>query len=414
MDNFFIRIAYCSSGNKLIKQMEMIHLDKAFEIVMSFAFLTGTESVSFSDSLGRILAEDIISDIDMPPFNKSTMDGFACRKEDINHELRLIETIPAGKVPGKKISVDQCSKIMTGASLPAGADYVFMVEDSKVMASGMIKCTAGPFKKDNIAWKGEDARKGEILLKTGKQIRPQDIAVMAAVGHSAVVVRKLPGVAVISSGNELVEPDKKPGRSQIRNTNAYQLLAQIHRAGGAGKYYGIAPDEEKTTLKIISKAIAECDLVLISGGVSMGDFDFVPSVLERAGVTLHFLKIAVQPGKPTVFGTSSKALVFGLPGNPVSSFMQFELLVRPLISKMMGYKWHPIDVIFPMKDRYTRRSSDRLALIPVVITDEGLVEPVEYHGSGHVSALPDADGIIAVPVGKQIIEKGEQVSVRQI
>jgi molybdopterin molybdotransferase len=391
----------------------MIQLDKAFEIVINSAFITDNEEVSSLDSLGRILAEDILSDDDIPLFDKSTVDGFACRKEDMYHELRLIETIPAGKIPAKRISVNECSKIMTGAPVPAGADFVFMVEDSKVLESGKIKYT-GTFIKDNISKKGEDVKKGKIVLKSGKQIRPQDIAVMASVGHIKIKVKKTPLIAVISSGNELVEPDEKPGKSQIRNTNAYQLLAQIIRAGGEGKYYGIARDEEVTTLNIVKEAIAGCDIVLISGGVSMGDFDFVPSVLEKAGVTILFSGIAVQPGKPTVFGTHPKALVFGLPGNPVSSFMQFELLIRPLISKMMGFQWRPIDVIFPMKEIYKRRSSDRMALIPVIITDEGLVVPVEYHGSAHISALPEADGIIAIPVGKQTIEKGEQVSVRQI
>jgi molybdopterin molybdotransferase len=391
----------------------MIQLEKAFETVINSAFLTGSEAVSFIESLGRILAEDIVSDNDTPPFNKSTVDGFACRKEDMNHELRLIETIPAGKVPVKKISIDECSKIMTGAPVPAGADYVFMVEDSKLLESGKIKCT-GTFIKDNISKKGEDVRKGKIVLRSGKQVRPQDIAVMASFGHTSAIVKKLPLVAVISSGNELVEPDEEPGKSQIRNTNAYQLMAQINRAGGEGKYYGIARDDEDATLSLLKKAIDGCDIVLISGGVSMGDFDFVPSVLKRAGVNILFSKIAVQPGKPTLFGIHSKALVFGLPGNPVSSFMQFELLVRPLISRMMGFQWRPIDVIFPMKERYYRRTCDKLALIPVVITDQGLVVPVEYHGSAHISALPDADGIVAIPVGKQMIEKGEQVSVRQI
>jgi molybdopterin molybdotransferase len=288
-----------------------------------------------------------------------------------------------------------------------------MVEDSRVLESGRIKCKR-TYTKENIAKKGEDVRKGEVVLRQGKQLRPQDIAVMAAVGHTSAFVRKLPVTAVISSGDELVEPDEMPGRSQIRNSNAYQLLTQVHRAGGAGKYYGIARDNEDATLAIVNKAISECDLVLISGGVSVGEFDFVSSVLERAGVTLLFSKIAVQPGRPTVFGNHPKALVFGLPGNPVSSFMIFELLVRPLISKMMGFQWQPIDVIFPIKDQYTRKSSDRLALVPVIITSDGLVAPVEFHGSGHISALSDADGIIAIPVGKHTIEKGEQVSVRQI
>ncbi len=237
---------------------------------------------------------------------------------------------------------------------------------------------------------------------------------MASVGHVSVTVSKMPEVAVISSGNELVEPDKIPGISQIRNSNASQLMAQVAQAGASGKYYGIATDDEAQTLSIVEKAISENDMVLITGGVSMGDFDFVPSVLERAGVKILFTRIAVQPGKPTTFGLHPRSVIFGLPGNPVSSFIQFELLVRPLLSKMMGSEWRPLSINLPMNEKFTRRYADRMAFIPVTITGDGHVSPVEYHGSAHISALLEADGIIAMPVGKQIFERGEIVSVRQI
>ncbi len=391
----------------------MIQLEEAYEIVMNSAFLTGIETVPFTETMNRVLAENIVSDIDLPPFNKSNVDGYACRREDLNHELQLIETIPAGKVPDCRITPDKCSKIMTGAPVPPGADHVFMVEDAKILESGRVKCTR-PSDKDNISRKGEDIKQGAVVLEPGIMIRPQDVAVMAATGSVNIAVRKKPLVAVISSGSELTEPDMKPGPAQIRNSNAYQLMVQIRRAGGEEKYYGIAPDDEKKTQEIIEKALSGTDIVLITGGVSMGDFDFIPAVLERLGVNILFSKVAVQPGKPTLFGTHQTSLVFGLPGNPVSSFMQFEMLIRPLISKMMDYQWQPMDVIFPMKDRYSRKSSDRMALLPVVFTDDGYVAPVDYHGSAHIAALSVADGIIALPIGVQTIQKGEQVSVRQI
>jgi molybdopterin molybdotransferase len=245
-------------------------------------------------------------------------------------------------------------------------------------------------------------------------IKPQDIALMALTGCTSVRVTRQPVVSVISSGNELVEPYEKPGLSQIRNTNSYQLMAQIMRAGATGKYLGIARDDEAATYDIICQAISESDVVLITGGVSMGDFDFVPSVLERAGVRLLFTRINIQPGKPTTFGTHKKALVFGLPGNPVSSFMQFELLVRPMLCKMMGYQWQPLVLSLPMEISYSRKSADRKALIPVIITPDGKAAPVEYHGSAHISAFSMAAGIITLPEGKKSVEKGEIVSVRQI
>ena len=393
--------------------MEMISFEQAFELVSGTGLRTGTEVISFTESLDRILAGDVVSDMDLPPFNKSSVDGFACRKADLDNELEIIETIPAGKWPSVPVGSDQCSRIMTGAPVPDGANCVLMVEETQLMPSGKIRFT-GSFKKENIARKGEDVRKGDTLLRAGKVIRPQDIAVMASAGHIMVLVSVMPKVAVISSGSELVEPDKKPGLSQIRNSNASQLMAQVARAGASGKYYGIAADFEDLTLSIVEKALSENDMVLITGGVSMGDFDFIPSVLERAGVKILFSRIAVRPGKPTTFGLHPKSAVFGLPGNPVSSFVQFELLVRPLLFKMMGCNWKPLDIKLPMNEKFTRKFTESMAFIPVMITGDGFVSPVEYHGSAHISALPEADGIIAMAAGKQLLEKGEIVSVRQI
>jgi molybdopterin molybdotransferase len=393
--------------------MELISFDEAYRIVMNSVRTTGTETISFTDSLNRVLAADIISDIDMPPFNKSTVDGFACRRAALGTELNLIETIQAGSLPKKRISGNKCSKIMTGAAIPEGSDMVFMVEESVILTSGKVRFT-GSFTKDNISPRAEDIRSGDKVLEKGKLVRPQDIALMALTGSTAVTVSKLPVVSVISSGNELVEPDEKPALSQIRNTNSYQLIAQIASTGAFGRYLGIARDDEAATYDIISQAVSQSDVVLISGGVSMGDFDFVPSVLERAGVRLLFSRVNIQPGKPTTFGVHKKALVFGLPGNPVSSFIQFELLVRPLLYKMVGYQWSPVTHDLPMGESFFRKSAGRRVLIPVMITKDGLVTPVEYHGSGHISAFSMAQGIITLPEGKQSIEKGEIVSVRRI
>jgi molybdopterin molybdotransferase len=393
--------------------MDTITFEEAYRIVMDSAFETGTETIPFTASLNRVLKDDVKSDIDMPPFNKATVDGFACRKANLGTMLEIIETIPAGRPPERKVEERQCSRIMTGAPVPEGADMVFMVEDSVILPSGRVRCTR-PFTKDNISVRGEDIRSGETLLSGGRMVKPQDIALMAMAGKTSVKVTKLPVVAVISSGNELVEPDETPGLSQIRNTNSYQLMAQIQRVGAIGKYHGIARDNEDATYKIISEAISQSDVVLISGGVSMGDFDFVPSVLKRTGVRILFSRIKIQPGKPTVFGIHQKAIVFGLPGNPVSSFIQFELLVRPLLCRIMGYQWEPAIINLPMENSFSRKSSDRRALIPVLITNEGLVSPVEYHGSAHISAFSLATGIITLPEGQKSIEKGEVVRVRQV
>jgi len=395
------------------KQNLMISFEKAYETVIASSFRTGSETISFTESLGRILAQDISSDMDMPPFNKSTVDGFACRRADLDAELSIIETIAAGKNPVKTVHHGECSKIMTGAPLPAGADCVVMVEETELLPSGKIRFT-GTYSKANISFRGEDIKNGDVVLKPGKCVTPQDIALMASAGCTTVKVSKLPVIGVMSSGDELVEPHESPGLSQIRNSNSYQLLAQAQRAGCSGRYYGIAGDDEQATYEMVRHGVKECDILLLTGGVSMGDFDFVPSVLERAGIRLLFSRVNVQPGKPTTFGVHPDCLVFGLPGNPVSSFIQFEMLVRPLIYYMMGNEWKPFTCELPMHVSYSRRSSDRLGFVPVLITEQREVLPVEYHGSAHISSMSVAQGIIAIPPGRYMIEKGEIVSVRQI
>lgn len=391
----------------------MITFEKAFEIVMTSAFETDMETISFTDSDGRILAEDVFSDVEMPPFNRSAVDGYTCHKEDLYNELEVIETIQAGKEPLNKVGKNQCSKIMTGAMVPESCDIVFMVEESENLPSGKIRFT-GKDPKKNISNKGEDVSTGDVVLKKGKFIKPQDIAVLASVGKTSVQVKKRPEVGIISTGDELVEPDNLPGISQIRNSNAYQLLTQVTRAGGKGHYYGIAPDKKNVIFEMVRKAITENDIVLLTGGVSMGDFDFVPEVLNQAGVKILFDKVNVQPGKPTIFGIHSKSLVFGLPGNPVSSFVQFETLVRPLICLMMGYVWKPVEHKLPMAVSYLRKSPERMRWVPVLINENMEVVPVDFHGSAHISALPYSDGIIAIKSGIKSLEKGEIVNVRQV
>jgi molybdopterin molybdotransferase len=391
----------------------MIEFEEAYKIVMQSVFETDSEAIPFHNCLGRILDEDILSDMDMPPFNRSAVDGYACHRIDLKNDLEVIEIIAAGNEPLRKVGKNQCSKIMTGAMVPTGCDVVFMVEESVKLQNDKIRFT-GKEPKLNISQKGEDVKSGDIVLGKPRFIQPQDIAVMASVGHTRVRVKKRPVVGIISTGNELVNPSEKPGISQIRNSNAYQLVAQVTRAGGDPTDWGIASDNEAVTFEIVKKAIQKSDIVILTGGVSMGDFDFVPSVLERAGVKIMFDRVNVQPGKPTTFGVHSNAIVFGLPGNPVSSFIQFELLIRPLINKMMGYDWKPSEYKLPMAMNYKRKSSDRLGLIPVFINKEIEVVPVDFHGSAHLASLSGSDGLVALMPGIKSLIKGEIVNVRQI
>ncbi|MCF8298035.1 MAG: molybdopterin molybdotransferase MoeA [Saprospiraceae bacterium] len=393
----------------------MIKFDEAFDIVLNSAqFTLDAERIDFIDSLGRILAEDVNSDINMPPFDKSAMDGFACRKEDINNELEVIEVLPAGKIPEKVVGKNQCTKIMTGAIIPEGADTVIMVEQTETIAENKIRFTAEKT-RSNICYFAEDIKKDDLVLKKGIQIKPQHIAVMASVGCTQPLVTKQPKIGIISTGDELVEPAEIPAKSQIRNSNGYQLIAQVKRAGAIANYIGIAEDSEEVTFNTITKALQENDIVLLTGGVSMGDFDFVPEIMIKCGVDIKFRSMAVQPGKPTIFGTfNNNKFIFGLPGNPVSSYTQFELLVRPLILKLMGISEQPVMLKLPLGAEYKRRKSVRKSFIPINISNDGKVYPVEYHGSAHIHSYVFADGIISIEIGREILEIGEMVDVRQI
>jgi len=389
----------------------MIHFSEAYEIVMGNCFSTDTGFVSFAESLNRVLAEDVKADRDLPPFNRAAVDGYACRKEDAGKDLTLKGLVRAGETPLFSIEKEECCKIMTGAIVPDGADFVFMVEDAETTPGGKISFKGSPV-KNNISFRGEDVKAGQVVLTAGKIITARDIAVMASVGHVTVKVASRPRVGIISTGDEIVEPDDKPGLSEIRNSNAWQLLAQTWSAGGEGRYYGIAPDDEETTFSIVSEAMAENDIIILTGGVSMGDYDFVPAVLKRAGVEILFDQVRVQPGKPTTFGRHKNGVVFALPGNPVSCFVQFEVLVKPFMYKMCGADWKPVILPVPMAVRYERKSTTRAAWVPVRITGDYRAEPVEYHGSAHITAMPGAQGIVFMETGRKLLEKDEVVEVR--
>ncbi len=390
----------------------MITFEEALAKVTDAVYYeVNSEIVTLEKSLNRVLAEDIVSDVNMPPFNKSAMDGYACRMEDLTQELEVLEVIPAGSKPTKKVGVGQCSKIMTGAMMPEGTNCVIKIEETEQLKNEKIRFTAKNTKSnfDKIA---HDVKEGEVVLTKGSIMEPQHLAIAASVGYSNPRVYKKIRVGIISTGDELVEPQIKPEMSQIRNSNAYQLIGQLQKMNVTPYYFGIARDNEESTRRIISKAIDETDVILLSGGVSMGDFDFIPQIFDQIGVKILFKTIAVQPGKPSVFGILENKFIFGLPGNPVSSFNIFELLAKPLIYKLMGYKFSQDLIPMPMGQTYIRKRSTRKSFIPVKIED-GKVWPIDYHGSAHINALNDACGFIAIPIGTIEVKEGEIVDVRQ-
>ena len=393
----------------------MIKLEQSISTVLEFTQEQHCkELVPLWESTNRVLAVDIFSDINMPPFNKAAVDGYACRKVDISEKLRIIEIIPAGQFPQKVIEKGTCSKIMTGAPVPKGADCILMVEETEVLSDDTIRFT-GKDTKTNIALFAEDIKQGDMVLPKGTLIEPQHVAILAAVGVSQVQVALKPKVVVLSTGDELVETDVIPKAGQIRNSNGHQLYTQVNRAGAIPIYGGIIDDTLEATRNAISKALGESDIVILTGGVSMGDFDYVPQVLQEQGVDLKFQTIAVQPGKPTVFGVKADKLVFGLPGNPVSSFLQFELHVRPAVQKIMGSNSPQKNIIrVPLAVDYKRKRAGRHAMVPAQINERGEVQPVTYHGSAHIFALSAVNAFISVPIGVESIQKGDLVDVRPL
>ena len=389
--------------------------DEAFEIVMNSARLPGTEwlSIDGGDLLNRILAEDVTSDIDMPPFNKSLRDGFACRQADLAEELTIIETIPAGSPPKKAVGQKQCAGIMTGAVVPDGADCVIMAEHTESTAKNRIRFV-GDGTEDNIRPKGKEARKADVVLRAGCKIGSAHIAVLASSGCVNPLVALRPKVGVIATGSELVEPGKKPSACQIRNSNGFQLAAQAASAGAIVKNYGIAIDTENAIDRTLKQAMAENDVVVLSGGVSEGDYDLVREVLEKNDIEILVERIAADPGRPMIFGCSGETTCFGLPGNPVSAFIMFELLAKPFLFQMMGHDFKPAVASMQLERTITRKNTKKDVWLAMIFTKDGKAAQLEHHGSGNMYALCQADGLLFMPAGTAQIAKGTIVGIRLI
>lgn len=385
----------------------MISFEEAMRRVMAAARPLGEETVPLEAAGGRVLSRDVQSDVDMPPFDKSAMDGFACRAADLDRPLDIVGEAPAGKIPEFAIEPGTCARIMTGGVVPEGADTVVMVEHTRIEDGRMVVTKRSAAR--NICKRAEDVRAGETVLRRGTLVTPAETAVLAAVGCVEVPVSRRPVVGIIATGSELVEPAGTPAGATIRDSNGPQLAAQAARAGLLPRPLGIAGDTPETIGAAIDRARGAVDLFLLSGGVSMGDYDFVPDVLRNRGFELLVEKVAMKPGKPTVFGVGDGDWVFGLPGNPVSTFLVFELFVRPFCHLLMGREDRPLVVAGPLAAAIRRRKSDRLAHVPVRLRLDGLIEPVEYHGSAHIHAYAAADGFIAVPVGVGEIAAGSPV-----
>jgi molybdopterin molybdotransferase len=394
----------------------MLSVADAQRLVLEHTHPLSPETAALGPSLlGRVLAEDVVSDGDSPPHDKALMDGYALRSADLlvgRGTLRVIEEISAGRVPQHTISTGQAARIMTGAPIPLGADAVVMVERTCMLGDGRVDIEDRPRPGQHILPRGREMRAGETILRAGTVLRPQEVGLLATLGRSSVHVVPAPRVAVLPTGDELVEVGEKPGPGQIRNSNGPMLLAQAARVGARPHLLGIARDRLDSLWPLVEEGL-RADVLVLSGGVSAGKFDLVPGVLQEAGVCAQVHKVALKPGKPLFFGTrdhpGGKTLVFGLPGNPVSSLVCFELFVRPALRKLAGYPEAPAEVLATLSEDFAYRT-DRPTYHPAwleVGPGGWCVRAVAWFGSADLRALAGANALVVFPPGDHTHRAGQ-------
>jgi molybdopterin molybdotransferase len=389
---------------------KFISVEKAEKIILSQKIEFGTETISLQDSIGRVLAQDIKADRDLPPFNRVAMDGIAIRHEAIEKGIRTFKmkaTQAAGETPIEIEAIDECIEIMTGAALPSTTDTIIRYEDIEIKNGKSSLQTESIKKGQNIHWKGSDKKEGEIVVDENFIITPSVINVAASVGAKNLVVKKLPKVVVISTGDEIVDVDKKPSAYQIRNSNAYSIEAVLKQHSIQAVLLHL-PDDEKTIRKEIEKCLDDFDVLILSGGVSMGKFDYLPKVLEELSVKKLFYKVQQRPGKPFWFGSYESKLIFAFPGNPVSTFLCLYRYFLPWLKNCLSVPSKNIYAVLN-EDVEFKPSLTYFLQAKLQMNEEGklLAEPIRGHGSGDFSSLTETGAFVELPSAKNIFKKGE-------
>ena len=399
------------------------------------------ETIDLLTGLGRVLAEEILADRDFPPFPRATRDGYAVRAADLTEvpaQLELVGELKAGDEPvARPLGSKQAVEIMTGAPLPPGADAVVMVEHTS-RANHAVEVRRSVSAGDNFVPRGAEAQAGQKLLDRGRRLDHAGIAIAASVGKSNLQIYRKPRIAVLSTGDELVEIGAAPGPAQIRNSNSYSLAAQVQNAGGEPVRLPIAPDEPGRLQALIEEGLTS-DLLLLTGGVSMGKYDLVEQVLAKLKAEFYFTGAEIQPGRPIVFGSCGagararadsevavdtragapappKKYFFGLPGNPVSTMVTFELFARPLIEALAGMKPQPLIFLRARLKSEIRTKTGLKRFLPAVLSGEfedPQVELARWQGSGDVAAQARANCYVVIPPDRVRIEAGEWVSLLQ-
>ena len=399
-----------------VQEPHLIPVEKALEIVLDNARALPTENVDFQDAPGRVLAEVVVSDLDLPPFPRSAVDGFAVRSADVKSppsQLRVVGVVPAGVLPAFHVNGGEAAQVMTGAPVPEGADAVQMVEKTRLQGE-RVEILEAVGSGKNIAPRGDEVKEGDIVLGKGTRLDAASVAVAATVGKVKLTVGRRARLAVIATGDELIDPASKPERGKIRNSNAFSLVAQARCAGAEVRNLGVAKDTEESLRRLIRDGLAG-DVLLLSGGVSMGRFDLVEGVLGELGVRTLFDRVALKPGKPLVFGISpGGGLVFGLPGNPVSTMVTFELFVRPALAKMEGCDEPRRPLLSAtLRDSLSSKGTRR-AFLPGWIEPEGsgiAAHPISTRGSADIVAFSKANALLIVPEDEERLAAGQTVEV---
>ena len=394
---------------------QMISVEEALKIIVDNATPLSTQTVATEKALSFVSVNDILADRPLPPFNRVAMDGYAVRSADFDSsevELKLKGQVQTGIESELEIEAGEAVNIMTGAPCPQGADAVVKVENSELKGDTVILREEKMYPGLNVAIKGEDKSQGDLLVRSGKPLSAADIAVAASVGLAEIEVYKKPRVKIISTGTEIVHPSVKPLPHQIRDCNSYSLRTMCNRYQLDNEFLGIGEDDEEVLSGLIQKGL-DSEILLLSGGVSMGDYDHVPNLLAGNGVKKIFHKIKVKPGKPVWFGkTDNGTYVFGLPGNPVSVQTCFRIFVEPLIKKLSGYMQpHHMFLKLPLsEDAKSKTPRDHYTPGKIKATASATeIEPVYIRGSGDFSNFADSQGLFLMPGAKRILKKGELV-----
>ncbi|HTA47657.1 MAG TPA: gephyrin-like molybdotransferase Glp [Bryobacteraceae bacterium] len=377
--------------------------------VRAAGIVPAIETVCLEDSAGRILAEDIAADRDYPPFNRSVRDGFAVRSADMPGRVRVIGEVRAGERFERRVRAGEAVEIMTGAPVPDGADAVVMVEHCIRHDDGSIETDREAPAGSNIARAGCEARAGVAVLPRGNRIDYAGVAWLATTGHSNVRVYVRPRVAVIATGDEIVAVAETPALHQIRNSNAYSLAAQIRRAGGEPVVLPVAKDAKDATVECIRRGL-DADMLLLSGGVSAGKYDFVEAALEECGARFFFDRVLIQPGQPVVFGAARGKFFFGLPGNPASTMVTFELFARAALELLGGANEAPLPLTLAKLSRAFHHRPGLTRFLPAEVSCTE-VTPVVWQGSGDVPSICRANAFLVADPNRAEYAAGDLIPV---